>query len=155
LEYPLARVSDVSPKGMEPKELITSMGVDGFLTMSSGLFISWLEDPKIQKVWRIVCIELYHNQEIKRFFSDFIEVSAKFWESNFKIMAERKLIKDLDPKILVNEYLSYFMEAYLHYFLFSYGATKNSFQKEYKELFDQHTKFIIDSIKQQKKGGYQ
>ena len=62
-------------------------------------------------------------------------------------MLKLKLIKNIDPKVLVNEYLSYFMEANLNYFIYSYGNTSNSFEQEYKDLFNQHTKFILDSIK--------
>lgn len=148
LEYPIARIGAVAPKG-ETEDLITSLGVDGFLTMSGGIFLNWMKDEKMQKVWRILCIELYHNNQIKKFYSNFRDMSVSFWESNFNLMLKHKLIKNIDPKVLVSEYLSYFMEANLHYFIYSYGNTSNSFEQEYKDLFNQHTKFIVDSIKQE------
>jgi AcrR family transcriptional regulator len=148
LEYPIARIGLVAPQG-ETEELINSLGAEGFLTMSGGIFLNWMEDEKMHKVWRILCIELFHNEQIKKFFSNFKEMSSSFWESNFSFMLKRKLIKPIDPKVLVNEYLSFFMEAYFDYFLHSYGNTSNSFQQEYKETFNQHTKFLINAIKQE------
>ena len=148
LEYPIARIGAVAPKG-ETEELITSLGADGFLTLSGGIFLNWMKDEKMQKVWRILCIELYHNDQIKKFYSNFRDMSVSFWESNFRLMLKHKLIKNIDPKVLVSEYLSYFMEANLNYFLYSYGNTSNSFEQEYKDSFNQHTKFFIDSIKQE------
>ena len=147
LEYPITRIGAVGPKGVETEELITSLGADGFLTMSGGIFLNWMKDEKMQKVWRILCIELYHNDQIKKFYANFRAMSVSFWESNFNLMLKHKLIKNIDPKVLVNEYLSYFMEANLNYFIYSYGNTPNSFEQEYKDLFNQHTKFIVDSIK--------
>lgn len=149
LEYPITRIGAVGPQGVETEELITSLGVDGFLTMSNGIFLNWMEDEKMQKVWRILCIELYHNDQIKKFYANFRAMSVSFWESNFNLMLKHKLIKNIDPKILVSEYLSYFMEANLTYFLYSYGNTSASFLEEYRESFNHHTKFIIDSIKRE------
>ncbi len=145
LQYPLTRISLVAPKG-ETEQLITNLGVEGFLTMSAGVMVSWMEDERMQKVWRILCIELYHNDQIKQFFATFRDMSVSFWESNFSYMKTQKLIKPLDPPVLAGEYLSFFMEAYMHYFLSSYGNTPKSFLEEYKEAFEQHTKFMIAAI---------
>lgn len=154
LQYPIARIQTVAPQG-QTEALITSMGVEGFMVMSGGVFLNWMEDEKMHKVWRILCIELYHNEQIKEFFTTFKEMSTDFWESNFDFMLKSKLIKPIDPKVLVNEYLSFFMEAYFNYFLNIYGKTSNPFQKEYKEIFNQHTRFLINAIKQDSKEGSQ
>ena len=109
----------------------------------------------MHKVWRILCIELYHNEQIKDFFTTFKKMSTDFWESNFNFMLKSNLIKPIAPKVLVNEYLSFYMEAYFNYFLNIYGKTSNPFQKEYKEAFNQHTRFLINAIKQDSKEGSQ
>lgn len=149
LQYPITRIQLVAPPG-ETEDLIKSMGADGFLTMSADVLLNWMKDEKMQKVWRILCIELYHNDDIKRFYAGFRDMSMSFWESNFNLMRKHNLIKPLEAKVLAGEYLSFFMEAYLTYFLYRYGNTSASFIEEYKEAFEQHTKFIIDSIKQDK-----
>jgi AcrR family transcriptional regulator len=146
LQYPITRIQTVAPPG-QTEALITSMGVEGFMTLSSGVFLNYMEEEKMHKVWRILCIELYHNEQIKQFFSAFKAMSASFWESNFNFMLKSKLIKPLNPKVLANEYLSFFMEAYFDYFLSLYGKTSNPFHVEYKETFNQHTQFLINAIK--------
>jgi TetR/AcrR family transcriptional regulator, biofilm operon repressor len=154
LQYPITRIQTVAPQG-QTEALITSMGVEGFMTLSSGVFLNYMEDEKMHKVWRILCIELYHNEQIKQFFAIFKEMSSAFWESNFNFMLKSKLIKPIAPKVLVNEYLSFFMEAYFDYFLNLYGKTSNPFQVEYKEVFSQHTQFLINAIKPAPQEGFQ
>ncbi len=147
LQYPITRINLVAPKG-ETEQLITQLGLEGFMSMSTSVVTSWMTDERMQKIWRILVIELYHNEEIKKFFAIFQQMSVTFWESNFNFMLSKKLIReDVDVKVLTNEYLSFFMEAYLDYFLSSYGNTSKSFLEQYKESFIQHSKFIIDAIK--------
>jgi AcrR family transcriptional regulator len=147
LEYPILRIGQVAPKG-ETEDLITTLGVDGFLTTSGGILLNWMKDENMQKVWRILCIELYHNDQIKQFFSGFRDMSMTFWEANFRIMQKHKLINAVfDPKALAGEYLAFFMEAYLTYFLYSYGCTSKTFLEEYKDAFEQHTRFMIEALK--------
>jgi AcrR family transcriptional regulator len=146
LQYPITRISVVAPRG-ETEQLITSLGVEGFMSLSSKTVINWLSDERMQKIWRILCIELYHNDEIKKFFSVFQGMSMSFWESNFSLMLKHKLIKPFDPKVLAAEYLSFFMEALMTHFLYSYGSTQASLIEEYKDAFNEHTKFIVNSIK--------
>jgi AcrR family transcriptional regulator len=147
MEYPTARIEIVGPQGVETEELIVSMGLENFMTMSSGVFTNWMKDPCMEQIWRIICIELYHNQQIKKFYSKFVESALSFWKSNFDIMNKHKLIKPLDPEMLAREYLSFYGNAYMDYFIFRYGNTSGSFLQEYQDSFDQHSEFIVNSIK--------
>lgn len=147
LEYPMMRIGSMAPKGVETEALIKSLGAEGFLTMSNDLFLRWIVEEKMQKIWRILCIELYHNDQIKKFFFEFTKMSESFWENNFNLMQKHHLIKPIETKTIVKEYLTFFMEAYLHYFLYNYGNTQTSFEETYKTAFEEHTQFIIEAIK--------
>jgi AcrR family transcriptional regulator len=131
----------------EAEVQIVSMGLEGFMAMGSGVFTSWLGDPRMEKIMRISFIELYHNEQIRKSQLAFIDGGYDFFESSFAIMMKHKLVKPLDPKVLAMEYMSFFMNALLDYFLFRYGTTSSSFIEEYKARIDDHTAFMTDAIK--------
>ncbi len=147
LEYPIGRMATVGQQNIGTEELIVSMGLEKFMTMAGDLALSWMEDPYMEKIWRIICIELYHNDQIKKFYSEFKVRSCSYWVSAFDIMMKHNLIKSSNPRILAMEYLSFFGNSYMDYFLHNYDNTSGSFLKEYKNLTNKHVKFIVNSIK--------
>lgn len=126
---------------------ILSMGLDGFLAMASSISSSWLDDPRMEKIIRICFIELYHNDQIKNFMVAFFGDGPKFFESSFAIMMKHGLIKPGDPKVLTQEYMSFYMMALVDYFLLRYGSTPNSFIQEYGPRVEEHTAFFKNAIK--------
>ncbi|MGZ7044377.1 MAG: TetR/AcrR family transcriptional regulator [Methanobacterium sp.] len=147
MDYPTARIGMVGPQGIETEELIVSMGVENFMKMAIDVVTDWMKDPYMEKIWRIICIELYHNEQIKKFYSQFTENALSFWRCNFEIMKKHKLIKPSDPGILAIEYLSFYGNAYMDYFILRYGETTGSFLEEYHEGIRQHTEFMVNAIK--------
>ena len=148
LQYPMARIGVVGPRGVTDEELIVSMGMEGYMAIAGNIFISWMEDPCMEKIFRILFTELYHNPLVKNFFLELEDNGCSFWESNFTTMMKTSsFIKPCDPEILAREFLSFFMSAYLDYFLIRYGNTSGSFRQEYSARFDQHITFIVNSIK--------
>ncbi|MGZ7050027.1 MAG: TetR/AcrR family transcriptional regulator [Methanobacterium sp.] len=147
MDYPTTRIGMVGPQGIETEELIVSMGVENFMKMAISVVTDWMKDPYMEKIWRIICIELYHNQQIKDFYSKFTDNALSFWKSNFEIMMKHKLIKPSDPEILAIEYLSFYGNAYMDYFILRYGETSGSFLEEYQKGIRKHTEFIVNAIK--------
>jgi AcrR family transcriptional regulator len=147
IDYPMARIEIVGQQGVETEELIISMGMADFMSMASGIFMEWMEDPYMERIWRIICIEMYHNDQIKGFYEKFIDNAFSFWISNFEFMIKNKLILPLNPEMLTREYLSFYGSAFMDYFIFRYDNTSGSFIQENQDGLDQHTEFIIDAIK--------
>lgn len=145
--YPLARAFTVGEQGVENEDLIVNLGLEGFLELSGEVFTKWLEDPSMEKILRIIYIELYHNQQVKDFYFKLWDEAHSFWESNFKIMMKHHLIKPSDTKILAMEFIMFFQGAFMDYYLARYNDVSGSFQQEYNERLIQHTEFIINSIK--------
>lgn len=147
LEYPMKRVEKIGWHDTETEELIVSLGLEKFMSKACDICISWMDDPYMEKIFRIILVELYHNQQIKNFYTMFIDVSGSFWELIFTLMIKNKLIKPSDPKILASEYLSFYGNAFLQYFLLQYGNTPGSFRQEYQDVIDKHTAFTVNAIK--------
>lgn len=147
LEYPMKRVEEVGWHDTETEELIVSLGLEKFMSKACDICISWMDDPYMEKIFRIILVELYHNQQIKNFYSMFIDVSSSFWELIFTLMIKHNLIKPLEPKILAREYLSFYGNAFFQYYLLQYGNISGSFRQEYQDVIDQHTAFMVNAIR--------
>jgi len=126
---------------------ILSMGLDGFMAMASGVSGSWLEDPRMEKIMRISFIELYHNDQIKNFMLAFFGDGPRFFESSFAIMMKHKLIKPADPKVLTDEYMSFYMMALVDHFLLRYGSTRNSFIEDYGSRIEEHNEYFKNTVR--------
>lgn len=147
VEYPLSRVMALGDQGMETEELIATLGVDGFMDSAGGVLESWLESTDMEKIFRIIHIELYHNQQVKKFYQELWGTAYSFWESNFATMIKLGLIKPIDPEILSREFIAFFQNEFTDYFLVRYGSTSSTFKEKYQERLYQHAQFIVDLIK--------
>ena len=126
---------------------IVALGLDGFMAMASGISGSWLENPRMEKIMRIAFIELYHNDQIRKFMLAFFGDGPKFFEASFAILMKHKLIKRGDPKVLTDEYMSFYMMALVDHFLLRYGSTTKSFVEEYGARIEEHNKYFMNSIR--------
>jgi AcrR family transcriptional regulator len=126
---------------------LVSMGLDGFMAMASGVSGSWLQDPRMEKIMRISFIELYHNEPIRKFLLMFFGAGPEFFESSFAILIKHKLIKPADPRVLTDEYMSFYMMALVDHFLLRYGSTTRSFIEEYGARIEKHNEFFKNAIR--------
>ena len=147
LEYPIGRIGEMGPQNIETEELIVSMGLEKFMELAGDLIFGWMEGPYMEKIWRIICIELYHNEKIKKFYREFEDMSSSYWISAFEMMMKHKLIKPSNPRTLALEFLSFYGNAYMDHFLLNYGNTSGTFRDEYQDLSNEHITFIVDSIR--------
>ena len=126
---------------------ILALGLDGFMTMAIGVSGGWMEDPRMEKIMRISFIELYHNAKIRDFMQMFFGSGPEFFESSFAILMKHKLIKPADPKVLTDEYMSFYMMALVDHFLIRYGNTQKSFVDEYGARIREHNEFFKNAIR--------
>jgi AcrR family transcriptional regulator len=145
-EYPTVALMNIGPQGVDAEQMIVSMGLEGYMVMATGVFNRWIATPEMEKVWRIICIELYHNKSMKKFYEKFTGEAIAFWESNFSIMMKHKLIKRSDPDVLAREYLAFYLYAFMDYFIVNYGKAGSFLEAEGKRL-DDHLAFLVRSIK--------
>jgi AcrR family transcriptional regulator len=145
LTYPSMALMEQSPKD-DAEAMIVSMGVEGFMTMACGVFNRWIAAQDMEKVWRIICIELYHDPRIKAFYGQFTGDAIAFWTSNFDNMRKHGLIKQLDSEALAREYLAFYMYAIMDHFIAHFDG-KTTFLEANQTMLDRHMTFLIGSIK--------
>jgi AcrR family transcriptional regulator len=148
MNYPMQQLGNMSPQDAGTEEAIVSMGLEGFLNMSSDLVLRWMEAPYVEKILRIMFVELYHDDNIKAYFSGaFINAAGSFWEQNFAIMIKHKLVRPYDPSVLAGEYLSFYTHTWFEYFLLNYGRASGTYRQEYQRRLEDHTKFIVSLLR--------
>jgi AcrR family transcriptional regulator len=147
MEYFVAELSQSSLNEEVGDELI-SQGPEVYFKVGAEMFISQVNTPKMEKIWRLVSIELNHNEKIRNFFKkDLLEVPIDIWENVFRIMIEKKLIKPFDPRMLAYEYFSFGIYLFFEYFVLKYNEDYDSFMDLALEKMSKHSEFLLDAIK--------
>jgi hypothetical protein len=123
-------------------------GPEVFFEVSSKMYIDKVNTPQMEKIWRLVSIETYHNDKIKNFFKkELLEEPINIWEQIFDEMIEKKLIKPVNPRTLAYEYFSFAIYLFFEYFILEYDEDYESFMDLALEKMANHTEFLLEAIK--------
>ncbi len=147
IQYPIAQIYALAAREDTTEQLISKMGLEGFMADSGTVFTSWMTDPKTLKIWRIYYIELYHNEEIKQSYTDLVKAGEALWTLAFSTMIKQGYIKPADPNVLAKEFMSFFWNTFTDYFLVHYGETSGSLLEEYSGSFVRHISYFINTIR--------
>jgi AcrR family transcriptional regulator len=150
VQYPLAKIYTIATRDETTEQLIANMGTEGFLNDCGMVFTGWLSDPSTVKILRIFYIELYHNNEIKKAYTDLINAGENFWTLVFSIMIKQGLIKPFDPALLSSEFLAYIWNAFTNYFLVQYGMISASFVELYSDSLTRHIAYFMKTMGESK-----
>lgn len=100
------------------------------------------------KIWKLILIQMHHNETIKLFFQNEILVKPLvFWNGFFTLLKEKGIIRqDLKPKLLAKQHYSFPI-----YLLLEICAKYDEIPEEALEHFfketEEHTNFLFDCIK--------
>lgn len=147
IEYFMAELAQSSPSEELGDELI-SQGPEVYFKVGAEMYIRQVNTPKMEKIWRLVSMEVNHNPKIRNFFKkELLEGPLYCWENIFRIMIEKKLIKPFDPRLLAYEYFSFAIYLFFEYFVLKYDEDYDSFMDLALEKMDKHSEFLLDTIK--------
>ena len=107
-----------------------------------------LSEERNLKIWKLIFIQMTHNETIRGFFQNEILVKPlKFWEEFFTILKENGTIrKDLNPKLLAKEYYSFPIYLLIE-ICAKYDDIPESCLDDFFNETEEHAKFLLDSIK--------
>ena len=146
IEYFMSELAQSSPPEEEMEKLMETPEI--FFDVGAKAFIERMSEPKTEKIWRIISIELYHNEKIRNFYKKvLLEEPIKIWEEIFTKMMEKGVIKSVDPKKMAYEYFYFAIYLFFEYFILKYDSEKSVFIDEVWERLNNHAEFILDSIK--------
>jgi AcrR family transcriptional regulator len=125
---------------VENPELFYHMGSEAIKEMFS------LE--KNLNIWKLVFIQMHHNETIREFFQDEILVKPLiFWEGFFTILKEKGIIyEDSNPKLLAKEYYSFPIYLLLEICAKYDDIPQDTLENFFKEA-EEHANFLLECVK--------
>ncbi len=127
---------------------LMDQGPEVFFEGSAKMFMDRINIPKMEKIWRLVCIETYRNEKIREFFKkELLEEPLAGWENIFRIMIEKNMIKPVNPRTLAYEYWSFAIFLFFEYFILKYDENFDSYMNLGLEKMINHTRFMLEAIK--------
>ena len=138
-------------KGSLPEEKTHALMEEGpevFFEVGTKMFMQRINTTQIEKIWRLVAIETYHNKKIREFFNKMLlEDPISSWEKVFRVMIEKKMIKPFNPRTLAYEYWSFVIYLVFEYFILKYNENFDSIMDIALDKIINHTKFMLEAIK--------
>ena len=125
---------------IENPELFYHMGSEAIKEMFS--------HEKNLKIWKLVFIQMHHNETIRKFFQDEILVKPLiFWTGFFTILKENEIIReDSNPELLAKEYYSFPIYLLLEISAKYDDIPKDTLENFFKEA-EEHANFLLDCVK--------
>ncbi|MBP2046390.1 TetR/AcrR family transcriptional regulator [Methanobacterium aggregans] len=146
IEYFMEVMGSSGPPEDVGTEMLTQ-SPEAFLKLGASMYMDQINTPTMNKIWRIISIEMYQNERIRHIFLEsMLEEPLKFWESIFTQLIHNKLIKPFDPKILAREYFFFGVHLFFEYFVLRYHDTEESFIDAAKDRLMEHIDFLLAVI---------
>ena len=119
-----------------------------FYHMGSEATKAMLSEERNLKIWKLIFIQMYYNEEIRLFFQNEILIKPLiFWNNFFTILKENGIIKkDSNPKLLAKEYYSF--PIYLLFEIFAkYDDIPQSSLENFFYEAEEHAKFLLECVR--------
>ncbi len=147
IDYFMAELYQSGPNE-EADDALMDQGPEVYFEVGARMYIERINTPTMEKIWRLVSIEMYHNEKIRDFFKTaLLEEPINGWEATFTKMIKKGLIKPYNPRTLAYEYFSYAIYLFFEYFVLRYDEDINSFMDLALEKMNEHSRFLLDNIK--------
>lgn len=125
-----------------------TLGPAGLMAAADKQFEDRLQAPRLRKVWRMIAMEIYRNAMIRSFFErEMLEKPARFWETAFRTMMDRGMIRRTDPAVLAREYHAFHVYTYVRYLLLFSDDEAEKLQSLTRDEGTAHIKFFLEMLK--------
>ena len=134
---------------LDQASLNLDRGFDFFYKAGCDAFLSKLKEDEMMKITRLMFIESYHNDEVRRFLKEsIIEAPIEGWIVLFNMMKEKNLIrKDCDVRQLSESFFYYGMFLLYEHFFINYPEDDEKFLDDFLTKTEMHARTIFDSVK--------
>jgi hypothetical protein len=125
------------------------VGFDYFYKAGLNAFLSQLKDEKMSKITRIILIESFRNEKIRKFLKkSIIDDAVNGWVVLFDLMKSKKLIKkDADSHQLAQSFYKYGLFLLYEHYIINYPEDDGEFFDKMAHESYNHIKLLYNSIK--------
>ena len=134
---------------LKQADLNLDMGFDYFYKIGCDAYLSKLKNDRMMKITRLLFIESYHNDEIRKFLKKaIIEAPVNAWFELFRLMKSKNIIdNDCDEVQLAESFFYYGMFLLYEHFIVNYPESDAEFLEAFKIKTEMHAKIIFNSVK--------
>lgn len=128
--------------------LLEKYGPVGFMDVAGRAYMERIKNPRMEKIWRLISIELYRNEKIRAFFkSTMIELPLQAWEQTFRKMMDLGYIREYDARLLAREFFNYCLFLFFEYFFLNYGESEYAtFVDSVMDNLSGHIRFMFEKV---------
>ena len=103
------------------------------------------------KIWKLIFIQMHHNEKIRTFFqNEILEKPLMFWRNFFTILKENEVIRhDANPELLAKEYYSFPIYLLIE-ICAQYEDIHQSSLDDFFNQAEEHANFLLDCVKVKK-----
>ncbi len=119
-----------------------------FYHMGSEAIKAMFSQERNLKIWKLIFIQMNHNETIRLFFQNEILVKPLiFWKGFFTILKDRGIIRqDCNPELLAKEYYSFPIYLLLEMSAKYDDIPQSQLEDFFKEA-EEHANFLVDCVK--------
>ena len=119
-----------------------------FYHMGSEAIKAMFSQERNLKIWKLIFIQMNHNETIRLFFQNEILVKPLiFWKGFFTILKDRGIIRqDCNPELLEKEYYSFPIYLLLEMSAKYDDIPQSQLEDFFKEA-EEHANFLLDCVK--------
>ena len=119
-----------------------------FYHMGSEAIKNMLSEERNLKIWKLIFIQMHHNEDIRTFFQNEILVKPLlFWNGFFTILKNKGIIRsDCNPRLLAKEYYSFPIYLLLEMCAKYDDIPQNCLDNFFDEA-EEHAKFLLECVK--------
>lgn len=127
------------------------VGFDHFYNAGFDAFAGQLKIERMSKITRIILIESYHNDKIRRFLKQSILDSAvEGWIELFELMKSKELIrKDVDCVQMAESFYKYGLFLLYEHYIINYPEDDEEFIEELSRKSKNHIRLLFNSARRQ------
>jgi hypothetical protein len=115
-DYFVSELAKMNPPEQNLDELIATSSPIEVFRAHAGLFKKGMKCPNMEKIWRIITIEQYHNERIRTFVTQaIVDQPIEYFTLVFEKMQKKDVIKKYDPKLLATEYMAFSIYLYFRF----------------------------------------
>lgn len=135
----------------EAVRFIEGMNPQAFMEMCLMNFQLYFGNPKLIKIWRIISMERFRNEQANDFLiKHLVDYPLAYQTKVFEGMRQKGLIGDFDPQVLARAFYAFILFVYMRYF--EDGRHENpAGDKEVRDMIKAHMDFLGQAMKQKTK----
>jgi AcrR family transcriptional regulator len=149
INFFIDELSKYDPNEVPMEVLMEKYGPEGFMDVAGRAYMERIRAPRMEKIWRLISIELYRNKRIRDFFkTTMIEVPLQAWEQTFRKMIDLGYIREYDTRLLAREFFNYCLYLYFEYFFLNYDESEyETFVDSIMDNLSDHIRFMFEKVK--------